>query len=132
VKATVPTTEARRVLDLLALEGVTAARLFPGYDGVVASLRDEELLEEPTSLAGTSARVGVTQVSLRDLLRGKADPEVAKKLGIQPNDLEQFLEGSAPVTIASLLGLSTDDVRSITREAGTERLRWFVLGLLMK
>ena len=38
-----PWTFAPRLLRLLALDGVTAASLFPGYKGVVASLYDQDL-----------------------------------------------------------------------------------------
>ena len=38
-----PTSEAPHLLRLLAVEGVTAARLFPGYGGVVESMFDERL-----------------------------------------------------------------------------------------
>jgi hypothetical protein len=41
IKFTLPTTEARELLMLLGLYGVTAARVFPGYDGVVQQLRDQ-------------------------------------------------------------------------------------------
>lgn len=42
-KHTLPASEAPRLLRALALEGVTAATLFPGYDGVVQSLKDRVL-----------------------------------------------------------------------------------------
>lgn len=133
VKVTVPTREARRLLDFLALEGVTAARLFPGYDGVVTSLRDEELIVEgPPSFAGIAARVGIPESSLSDLLRGKAPQEAAEKLGVQAAGLRQFLAGTTPAAMSTLLRLPPGDVATLTREAGNESLRWFLLGLLMR
>jgi hypothetical protein len=44
-KLTLPHSEARRLLRLLALDGVNAATVFPGYGGVVASLEEERLWE---------------------------------------------------------------------------------------
>ena len=41
---TVPAGEARRLLWLLAKEGVTAATLFPGYDGAAKALAERRLL----------------------------------------------------------------------------------------
>jgi hypothetical protein len=42
-KHTLPVSEAAQLLRSLSLEGVTAATLFPGYDGVVQSLKDRWL-----------------------------------------------------------------------------------------
>jgi len=39
-KVTLPTTQAAPLLKILALEGVTAARVWPNYDGVIKSIRD--------------------------------------------------------------------------------------------
>lgn len=45
---TLPASESRRALFLLAKLGVTAATLFPGYAGVVEALREEDLWDEPS------------------------------------------------------------------------------------
>jgi hypothetical protein len=43
LKFTLPAAEARNALTLLAYHDITAATLFPGYDGVVAAMKDEEI-----------------------------------------------------------------------------------------
>ena len=43
VRFTLPLTEARGVLQELAKEGVTAAKLFPGYQGVVEAMYEESI-----------------------------------------------------------------------------------------
>jgi hypothetical protein len=47
---TVPASEAKKILWLLAKEGVTTARLFPGYGGIIRSLEEEALWEYPYPL----------------------------------------------------------------------------------
>ncbi len=42
-KLTLPVSQAPRLLGLLALEGVNAASVFPGYAGVARSLREKAL-----------------------------------------------------------------------------------------
>ena len=42
---TVPALEGRSILRILAMYGVTAATLFPGYSGVVSAMREEEFWE---------------------------------------------------------------------------------------
>jgi hypothetical protein len=50
---TIPIDEAPVLLRLLALEGVNAASLFPGYGGVVRALREETLWDrKPSALGG--------------------------------------------------------------------------------
>lgn len=50
---TLPIEEAPKLLRLLALEGINAASLFPGYGGVVRALREETLWDrKPSSLGG--------------------------------------------------------------------------------
>jgi hypothetical protein len=44
-KLTLPQSQAGRLLRLLALDGVSAATVFPGYAGVVTSLEEEALWE---------------------------------------------------------------------------------------
>jgi hypothetical protein len=44
---TVPACEAKKILWLLAKEGVTTARLFPGYGGIIRSLEEESLWQNP-------------------------------------------------------------------------------------
>jgi hypothetical protein len=44
---TVPTSQAPKILWLLAKEGITTARLFPGYAGIVRSIEEEALWQNP-------------------------------------------------------------------------------------
>jgi hypothetical protein len=46
LKAELETTHAPRLLRLLAIHGIDAAHLFPGFGGVVDSLKDELLWEK--------------------------------------------------------------------------------------
>jgi hypothetical protein len=51
---TLPVNESPKLLRLLALEGVNAASLFPGYGGVIRALREETLWDrKPSSLGDT-------------------------------------------------------------------------------
>jgi len=49
---TLPVEESPRLLRLLALEGINAANLFPGYGGVVRALEEETLWDRPPSVLG--------------------------------------------------------------------------------
>jgi hypothetical protein len=44
---TLPQSEARELLWLLAREGITGAKCFPGYDGVVTAIREMEFYPQP-------------------------------------------------------------------------------------
>lgn len=44
---TAPVSEGKKLLWLLAKEGVTAAKLFPGYSGIVRGLEEQALWEHP-------------------------------------------------------------------------------------
>jgi hypothetical protein len=48
-KFTLPISQAGRVLWLLAIEGITGARMFPGYDGVAKAIREQRLWYKPVS-----------------------------------------------------------------------------------
>lgn len=49
-RITLPRTEAQRLLRLLFDEGIDAASMFPGPDGVVLSMRERALWDEPGTL----------------------------------------------------------------------------------
>lgn len=49
IKFTVPKTQARDVLDLLRKEHITAASLYPGFDGAARAVREELYWEYPAS-----------------------------------------------------------------------------------
>ncbi len=46
-KLTLPIAEAPKLMRLLSYEGVTAAALYPGYDGIVESMREEGFWDRP-------------------------------------------------------------------------------------
>jgi len=48
-KFTLPQSEAATMLDLLAKREITGARLFPGYAGVVAMLKESTLIRRARS-----------------------------------------------------------------------------------
>jgi hypothetical protein len=79
-KFILPTTEAKQLLRLLALEGMTAARLFPGYRGVVESMEDERLWDPPKSDTGAIGRHPISQAVKEPVLGPEEPAEMMKAL----------------------------------------------------
>ena len=76
---TLPIRESPRLLRLLALEGISAATLFPGYGGVVKALEEETLWDRlPSSLAGS------VPTPLKQTLAGEAKYDYSTELGATP------------------------------------------------
>jgi hypothetical protein len=77
---TLPVTEAPRLLRLLALEGVNASSLFPGYGGVVKTLHEESLWDRrPAELGGVIPEI------LRQSLAGDITAVYSPSMGVDPN-----------------------------------------------
>lgn len=68
---TLPLDEAPRLLRLLALEGVSASTLFPGYGGVVEALREEALWDRKPSAFGGRIPVVLEQALTADVVLKK-------------------------------------------------------------
>jgi hypothetical protein len=49
-RLTLPHAEARKLMQLLAYEGIDGASMFPGSDGVVKAMRESAIWNEPTTM----------------------------------------------------------------------------------
>jgi hypothetical protein len=76
---TLPIGEAPRLLRLLALEGVSASSLFPGYGGVLKALKEESLWDRKPSEFG-----GEVPTALKQALSGDVTIMYSPNLGAAP------------------------------------------------
>jgi hypothetical protein len=65
---TLPISESPQLLRLLALEGISASTLFPGYGGVIKALKEEALWDRKPSEFGGKIPVVLKQALTRDVV----------------------------------------------------------------
>lgn len=75
-----PIIESPKLLRLLALEGINASSLFPGYGGVVAGLKEETLWDRQPSWLG-----GDLPKSVRTAAKGDVRLKYSTDLGASPS-----------------------------------------------
>jgi hypothetical protein len=80
---TLPIDEAPRLLRLLALEGISASTLFPGYGGVVKALQEESLWDRKPSAFGGKIPLVLEKALNEDVVVEDAADTGLKRKGLK-------------------------------------------------